>query len=273
MRLKVVAYNILRGLHSIDKQEGFARMDPVRMDAAQTVVRELNPDVLMLTEVCKPGWNNHGIAIDYKALFGIQYQVECGPIADSHHGNAILSRMPLTPRRNCSVSRFKHVGASLSLEGKTVTLDLIHPHVKLSECERARLLRTVVEGSGERYLLAGDFNSYSPDDSYDEVALERTYNLFSDSSAEAKAFVADLMTRQTVKAAKSYGLIDSYRALNRGVQHRTVPTNLRKDGDAGARMDYIFCSPDVNIVDSGIYTKAPASVASDHFPVWATLDF
>jgi len=167
---------------------------------------------------------------------------------------------------------FKHVRASFSPEGKAITIDLVHPHVFIPEKDRSSLLKAVVEDSGRNHILAGDFNAYSPDDAYDSKKVVEAYKILLDSPEEAQPLVNDLLTCQAVQAIKERGFVDSYRKFHHGKQERTVPTSLLLGGDDGTRMDYIFCSPDLNIVGAGIYTGPKAFIASDHFPVWAVIE-
>lgn len=274
MQIRLVSYNILQGLHSKEKTDGPAQLDPARMEAASQVVGALRPDVLMLTEVCMPDYNSHGLDIDYRGLFGLDYQIDIGPVSDSNHGSAILSRFPVGVGRNYSDKRFKHLKGFISPVAEPITIDLVHPHVQLTEAQRTAFIKRVASPRrvGKRRIIGGDFNAYSSDDTYDRDKTIQSYREFLKDPTQAEGLVADLLTCRTIDFAKSIGLKDTYRMFHSDVQHRTVPTQLRKGGDEGARVDYIFCSPDIKVLEAGIHTADPASVASDHFPVFATIE-
>ena len=53
----------------------------------------------------------------------------------------------------------------------------------------------------------------------------------------------------------------------------TIPTDLMSKNKNGAiRMDYIFCTEDFNVLDSGIIKNNLTEMVSDHYPVYAVLE-
>jgi endonuclease/exonuclease/phosphatase family metal-dependent hydrolase len=45
-----------------------------------------------------------------------------------------------------------------------------------------------------------------------------------------------------------------------------------KNKDSSVRLDYVFCSNNFEVVDSGIIKNKSTERASDHYPIYAVLD-
>jgi endonuclease/exonuclease/phosphatase family metal-dependent hydrolase len=72
----------------------------------------------------------------------------------------------------------------------------------------------------------------------------------------------------------SLRLIDTYRMIHPGTQAGTY-TGFRTDSDGGERkIDYVLAGPAWRIIDADIdRRKIDGRYPSDHFPVWAELEF
>lgn len=271
MLVKLVCYNIQHGFHS-RKEDGPIKVYDSRIRDTMEVVQAMDPDILMLTEICDSRWNDHGVNVDYKSLFGFSNYIADFPFDGDSHGNAILSNFVLSKEKSLCRKSLKHARATAYVRGIELMIDVFHPHPRISEDERADFVRRIIQKPGKLHILAGDFNAYSPDDIYDRDSMIKSYRQFLDNPKDAERKVDELLTYKSINAIKDSGLIDSYRKINKGVQERSVPSILRDGGDKGARMDYIFCSDDIEIKDAGIYNKSPAGTASDHFPVYAVIE-
>ena len=81
-----------------------------------------------------------------------------------------------------------------------------------------------------------------------------------------------MLKSDMVKFILSQGLIDSYKIHNQESNY-TVPTEFRKNSeDSRVRMDYIFCSKNIKVFDSGIIQNKTTEKASDHYPIFAELE-
>ncbi|MEI6732182.1 MAG: endonuclease/exonuclease/phosphatase family protein, partial [archaeon] len=148
---------------------------------------------------------------------------------------------------------------------------------RIHNTDKANFARSIVRDRMEPYILAGDFNSVSPEDEYDR---ERLIRGFSSMTASYKmkenplTIVDEILERKTVSAVLDAGLVDSYRFVHpRKDFVFTNPTGLfNRFSDTSMRLDYIFCSPDIKVIDSGIIKNKLTDMASDHYPIYAILD-
>jgi len=79
------------------------------------------------------------------------------------------------------------------------------------------------------------------------------------------------MKRTAVKTIREHGLIDTFKAVNKGFDF-TIPTDyISNDKSTGIRMDYIFCSEDFRVLEAYVVRNKFTEKASDHYPVVAVL--
>ena len=77
-----------------------------------------------------------------------------------------------------------------------------------------------------------------------------------------------------LKRVISENLIDSYLACNKKYQG-TLPTKnyaLSKNKTGTMRIDYLFCSKEFKVLESGILKNNFSELASDHYPIYALLE-
>lgn len=124
------------------------------------------------------------------------------------------------------------------------------------------------------YLLLGDFNALSPEDKYKEEELFKLFYLFSKDKEAAlnnvKGSIQTLMIKEIIK----HGLIDTFKEKNKCqvITLQTKKYSPFNDKSIGIRLDYIFCSKDFNILESGIIQNKLTDIASDHYPIYAVLE-
>ncbi|MBX4196670.1 endonuclease/exonuclease/phosphatase family protein [Candidatus Pacearchaeota archaeon] len=264
MRFKLMNYNILDGFHDLSKDgnEKNYTYNPSRLEAAAKAVREENPDILVLNEAC---FSN---TVDYRKAFGfpLYFHGEYG----QSRGLAVLSRFPIVEAENYASKYCPFIRTKISMNGKTVNLDVAHPHPNLSEQDKRNFVASILRDREPSYILAGDFNAISRRDSYDKELLVRGFSRF-DPNAEKK--VSDLMQRCVVSEIEHHGLKDTFIFSGEKWKY-TIPTDmLSKDKDSAIRIDYIFCSDDFEVVNASVIRNEWTNHASDHYPVTATLDF
>lgn len=167
MRLRLVSYNIHKGIGGIDRR--------YRPERIIETLRRYEPDVVMLQEVDEgvPRSRGHrqvdllGDALD---LEGRAFQRNVR-LRKGYYGNAILSRFPLTDvgHLDLSVPLKKRRRALLARcavgPRKRKSLLLVNCHLGLAEYERALQLRHLLAlrdlGRARRdapIIVAGDFN-------------------------------------------------------------------------------------------------------------------
>jgi exonuclease III len=164
-----------------------------------------------------------------------------------------------------------HVRTTLDLKGTKVMFDIAHPHPTVSEEDKAKYFQEVVLANhSSPYVLSGDFNSLSHQDTYERK------DLVAGLQGQVRgpgAVVDSWLKRLAVPVLTSAGLVDTYRAIHPHSSTYTIPTDfLSKDKRSGVRIDYIFTSPDIKVKDAYVIQNAQTNIASDHHPIVAVLD-
>lgn len=168
MRLRVVTWNIHKGIGGVDRR--------YRLDRTVDVLTGLEPDLALLQEVAE-GMPRCGMDLQLEHLsdklgmkhvaFGAEHRFRVGG-----YGNAILSRFPLTDsaRIDLTIGRRKQRGlvktrAHAKLEQGTRSVVIFNLHLGLSGTERATQLERFLECQPFAHLhhdtpliVGGDFN-------------------------------------------------------------------------------------------------------------------
>ncbi len=140
MKLRVLSYNIHKCIGGVDR-----RYAP---DRIAQVIRNLDPDVLLLQEVDQGApRSNHDRQVDVLGDFiGMKHRAwfpNVGVRGGGHYGNAILSRYPLVEATNIDLSiRFKkrrsalHGVVRVRHDGIDRTVHVYNMHLGLARYER-----------------------------------------------------------------------------------------------------------------------------------------
>ena len=207
MSIKIIEYNVLHGFHTEDKTKPF-KLETERLKAAQKVIQEEKPKILVLTEACFGEKYKENPVLDYQKLFNFPHHAHVR--YGGEWGISVLSRFPLSQVEDHSIERRPHIRAHLDIRGRDITLDVVHPHPEISELERKKFIHSILQGRPDKnYLLVGDFNALSPDDIYDREKLIRGYQRFVKGEGLAEKIIDDLLTCQTIREVKAAGLIDT----------------------------------------------------------------
>jgi endonuclease/exonuclease/phosphatase family metal-dependent hydrolase len=268
--MRVMTYNLLYGFH---ERAGDAMVyRPERARAAAEVVRAAAPDVLALTEAAYVDADGRFVRQDFAALFGLPH-VACAGFVGSW-GNALLSRYPIT--RAARLPLGSHPGgappsalrAMLDVDGRALCVDVVHPSPHITEAERVAAFAPLLAGQPRPALLLGDLNALSDEDPYDAATLAAQLR---GRVPDPEALAARMLDRQLVAAVRAAGLVD---VMPRERRRHTLPTRLPRAHTQGAelRIDYVFASPEVRVVDAAVVREGPVDEVSDHYPVVATLE-
>ncbi len=276
MKLKIVEYNILDGIHTFDEPPKFQKE---RLQQIKKVIKSLNPDILILTEACSAKANDHGIDVNYAKEFRFPYSFHAYAVSGKQHGNSLLSKYPIVGADNYSVYQRKFGRVEVKVGKKIVTFDIVHPHPSLTEIERMQFFKGVIRDMKKPYILAGDFNTWSKEDIQGrdlnkivETLMGVPYHAVQDKKV-VEEHIRSRSTCLSIKYVKSKGLIDTYRAINKKGFRYTVPTDsCSMDKSAASRIDFIFCSKDFKVLDADIIKNELTEKASDHYPVYAILE-
>lgn len=276
MKLKIVEYNILDGIHTFDDPPKFLKE---RLQQIKQVVKSLNPDILVLTEACDTKYNNHGVNVNYAKEFGFLHSFHAYAVSGKQHGNSLLSKYPIVSAENYSVYQRKFGRVQVKVGKKIVTFDIVHPHPSLTEIERMQFFKGVIRDMKKPYILAGDFNTWSKEDIQGrdlnrivETLMKVPHHAVQDQKI-VEEHIRSRSTCHSTKLVKSKGLIDTYRAIHKKGFKYTVPTDsCSMDKTAASRIDFIFCSKDFKVLDAGIVKNELTEGASDHYPIYALLE-
>lgn len=274
MKFKVMNYNIKEGLAYI-KGEDYIR-DSAREKLIKKVVKEENPDILILTEACWLKNNSLGFRRNYKKIFGYKYYAygsDYTPEID--WGVAILSKYPIREWYDYCLMGFRWVRAFIKIGNEKIMLDAVHPTPSVPENKKKQWFKTVIRDMEKPYLIAGDFNVLSPRDSYDENKLIREfrkYTTYNDKSPlkKAREITKDDLKKETISFLLKNKLVDTYYKKNKNKEITSPTSNYPKMPNL--RLDYIFCSNDISVLDSGIIKNETTEKASDHYPVYSILE-
>jgi len=254
-------YNIFGGFYTSNEPYTY---EPKREKAALEVIKQEDPDILTICEARFNSPNKFGILRDYKKIFGYPY---CYLTSyKERSGMGIFSKFPFNVK-DYAYGLNPLLRVEFKIDKKLIMLDLVHPHPTLGEDARNKFITHVLSGLKKPYILMGDFNAISPEDKYDRKKLLEGFSRF---DSNYKEVVEDFLKRKSIRRVLDSGLKDT---LNSQKWKFTVPTDmLNKNKDSGLRLDFIFCSNDFKIIDSGIIVNEFTNVASDHYPVFAILE-
>lgn len=271
LQLKIMQYNILDGFHTRESN----KLEEHRLKSAVKVVRSERPDILVLIETCDDEHTHHGVKVDYANEFGFQYHFSGHKPNGSRHGITILSEWPFTGV-NYSMVDQKLLRACFNLKRK-FRLDALHPNPKLDEEQRTQFFKNSLRDMKAPYFAIGDLNSWSAKDGpFDRdkiIARFREFPQFEGNPELAGKTVDSLLKCEAIKEIERHGLIDTYRAVHPNGKAYTIPTDLLAGNkDAAGRLDYIFCSPKIRILEARIIRNRLTELASDHYPITATVE-
>lgn len=270
MKLKVIQYNIKSGFRNTKKPYLLERK---REKLAQKIIERENPDILILNEAYFESKNKSKILMDYQKIFKFPFYAHGnynnGLI--SFWGNALLSKYPIIKIENENKRFMGILKTQIKVEDKIINLDVTHvpPMPLLNNREQKMMIKQILKTKKKNYILTGDFNSLSPEDDYDKIKM---INVWSKFTKNTKNLIKEMLKRDAIKFILSKKLIDTYKSKNKNFNF-TIPTNLlSKNKSSGIRIDYIFCSRDFKIIDSGIIKDKLTEKTSDHYPIYAILE-
>ena len=260
--LKLVSFNILEGLRPRNDREPERRLlDRQRRAAALTLVRELDPDILVLNEAlfCRA---HAGTAIDYGDLFAFRHQAAA--LYDGAWGNAILSQHPITRAQELNIYNRGGLTAMLATPLGALTVASYHPHPLRRPENKADDFAAMVAALAGPLLVCGDFNAISPEDAVDRPQLIAAFRSFAGEPEQAvDRFIES--GRQVFARLAEFGLRDAIPPCGR---RYSIPTDLiNHDKSSGIRIDHILANGAIEVIAGEVVHNAASNRASDHHPV------
>ena len=277
MKIKIICYNILTGFYD-DKRKGkkgkFVH-NIQRQRAAKELIEKENPDILILTEICWLKKNFLKIKQNYKKIFDYKYRIFGSdvPFENVDWGVGILSRFPIIKSEDYTTKHSRFVRALIKIKNKTVMIDAVHPDPYHNEHQRMQWFKTVIRDRKDPYILGGDFNAFSKSDNYNKRKLIEVFSGIykPEEKYKAKNLVNDILTGKTINFLLKSNLVDTFKVKNKKFDS-TFPTKFLKSKSFPHRIDYIFCSNDLKVLNSGIIKNRLTEKASDHYPIYAILE-
>ena len=268
--LRVMTYNIKHGQSNAPcaQPPAVAGQPPssdcnLHLDGAIAVLRAHTPDIVALQEVDR-FWARSNDA-DQPALIaaGLQMPHHCfapnlDHAADSHsnrphqYGTAIVSRFPITTCANTPLTTFPEweqrgvLGAVVDVNGVSTRVYSTHLQASRNVAGRSE------SGAPQRVLQVQDIIKLLSEVT-DPIVLMGDFNAGPTATEMAPLRPRLLDVWGTARASMGY----------------TSPARL--EGDPTSRIDYIFISPKVKIGSVSVPIDAQTRLASDHYPVVASL--
>jgi exodeoxyribonuclease III len=260
--LALVSFNILAGLRPLSQATGERRLlDRQRRAAAVALVRELDPDILVLNEAlfCRA---HAGKAVDYGGLFAFRH--EAAALYDGAWGNVILSQHPIRRSEELCIYNRGGLTAVISTPFGALTVASYHPHPLRSPQNKARDLASLVAPLKGPLLVCGDFNAISPEDEIDRAQLVAAFRDISSAPEQTvDRFLAS--GEQVFAELAKFGLRD---AIPAGGRRYSIPTDLiNLDKASGLRIDHILANAAIEVVAGEVVHSLHSNRASDHHPV------
>lgn len=271
--MKICSYNLKDGFcdkvcDKVSDENHKYELNLERQKAGQNIVKEIDSDILI---ICEADYSSeYGGFQDYKKVFNYPYGVFAAkryPHRD--FGIGILSKYPIINAQKHTPENSRWIRADIEVEGKLIQMVAVHPNPHNTSIEKQDLFKEILNTQKDLFILGGDLNALSPEDAIDENELLKSFAKKFNNLDKARKVVEEMTKKETVKFLLANGLQDTYTKLNKD---RDYSYHTQLSGNSYARYDYIFCSNNFKIIDSGIVKNELTEKASDHYPVYTILE-
>ena len=260
--MRLVSFNILEGLRPLSSAGSERRfIDRDRSQAAQEVVAELDPDILVLNEAlfCRQFADT---ATDYASLFGFPFQAAA--LYDGAWGNAILSRHPIEKSQEMRIYNRGGLIATIAAPAGRLNIASYHPHPGRYPENKALDFTSLVDGLTGPMIICGDMNCINPEDHTDRKGLIEAFRSF---SANAEAAVDQFINSGKI-VFTSLGELGLTDAIPPAGRRYTIPTDLiNLDKKSAIRIDHILANDAIEVITGEVIHSTASNRASDHHPV------
>jgi len=240
-----------------------------RVPLIAKIVRDAKPDILGLLETV--GWQNNNLT-GFSKTVGLPHAFFSK--ANTKYDMALLGMH--APREVINIQEgFWHtvvrVVYSIAPIGD-LAIFLAHLNPKDVDARFQEVQRIIALARPYRHvILMGDFNSLSPHDPYDHIALLRLLR-----ERGIEKFGRDRLQFDCINFVESLGFIDVMRALKKQFIS-TVPTPSNQDPMHAVplRLDYMFISQGLTpfLKDAVVLRTPLTDSASDHYPLVVDFEF
>jgi endonuclease/exonuclease/phosphatase family metal-dependent hydrolase len=275
MKLRIATYNIHKGVSAFGRS--------ARIHAIKEAVDLLDADIVFLQEVqgqhdhhakSHPHWPSAG---QHTFLAGDSHQAAYGMNAcyqHGHHGNALLSRFPISASTNHDVSdhRYEQRGILHSvIMVNQVEIHCFVIHLGLFAVSRRRQVQKLVQQiksglpADAPLIIAGDFNDWSKRLSqtlYQELNVVEIFDDKQRTTAEELSAATSYMSRWV---QRKDAVLTKMTGSRPSVHARTFPAGL-----PWLCLDRVYLRG-FQVEQASVLTGAPWRTLSDHVPIVANL--
>ncbi len=257
--LRIVTYNVWYGFSKV----------PEGKKPWIKWMNERHPDIVSLQEL--NGYTDQQLAEDAKS-YGHGYSAL---LKEEGFPTGITSRYPIEDVQKITEG-FHHGLMRVKIKGLYFYVIHLHPsNWEVRKTEIIQILEDIQELPPEsKVILAGDFNTFSPDDStyYANVELEPFFN-DRDLLYKEKNLNNGKLDYSVIQDVLNFGFIDLESTMRDSSYNFTgsFPTLVEKEGEHGdqRRLDYVFTSPNLveKVTKAAIISTDTTLLLSDHLPV------
>ena len=261
--LKIISYNVWYGFTKV----------PERKKPWISWMKEQQPDIVSLQELNE--YTPEKLAADAEN-YGHPHSVL---LKEEGFPTGITSKFPIDDVVKIQEG-FHHGLMRVRIQGVFIYVVHLHPsNWEVRKNEIKQILENI-EGlpSGSQVVVAGDFNTFSAQDStfYGHGRLEPFFNE-RDSLYKERNLKNGKLDYTVIQALTDFGFID-LEADSRNSDHHfsgSFPTLIAKEGKHGdqRRLDYVFASQNLTkkIAKASIIASDTTLILSDHLPVIAEI--
>ena len=267
MKLTVMTYNTLFG--------GFDGSDNKRYKLLTEIIREANPDILMVQELKNYTQENSKMLFQFENEISMPGFVATAPYTGQH--TAVFIKSEIKPLSfEIDNIHFHHAAAILKVQvnglDKPLTLISTHLNPLGPQLRIAEASYFINYASADVYtILAGDFNSVSPYDSEpNDISELQEHFRVRYLSMDGKT-----TDRQVISKLHVAGFVDVAHHLNKDSE-TTVPVKGFKGAEfMSFRSDYILTTKALagKFKKYQVVKNSKTDYASDHYPLVAELEY
>ena len=261
--MKVLTYNTLFA--------GFDGVDNRRQKLQHEVIRELQPDVLLIQEAKAFDANGHKLLFQTEDALGLRGLLGIAP--HTGQNTAIFFRPEIKPVAfEMDAVHFHHVAsaAQLLVPGFSVPITFVSVHLAPTnpEVRRREAAYLIAHAAPEKLtLVAGDFNSVSSHDP-EPQGWEKLPTHFRARYLPPGSETAD---RETLRTLYSAGFVDVAHRLGKNGMTTVPGADFASAEFIPFRCDHVLAS--VSLAESAksyeVLKDARTGSASDHYPILA----
>ncbi len=265
--LKIMTYNVWNGFDW--------GKDTVRRENWIRWIKEKNPDVLALQELC--GYNEEKLKAD-AAKWGHNY---VKILKTEGYPTGLTSREPIMLKERATEGLWHGM-----LHGTTYGIDFFVVHLSPADADfrlrEAEIIAEKVKGcKNEQYIILGDFNAHSPFDGelmeHHESLLKKYAKGTSDKHSNLRlgefdySVVSRFLALPTVDVSHKFIEISQRFTFPTPVLIGSYAKTMGEVTQNRERIDYILTSPRLakSCTNVTIYNQGEAETFSDHYPLMA----